>query len=376
MTKNFHFDGIIKNVRYDPQLNDDLATYEFSEFEVNTVSPQGIIKLPQGLLNYSIWESPLQTKSYPFARIYNTCLPATMAITIVPVLKDNGIDGELEQIQYATLSWMNLANVYIVFAYFDKAVGTKKDGVHKLVKQKLNNEIVRSQIERLRWCLSSAIHWNRSQFGDSFKSVYKKAIRTYERISKSTKVKTHPRNVKLAHIDKMCEDCRRYEGISIDGLKSADIDKDRKLHENKYEEGKKSVFYLVDGHGGVYYATTKDVWRAWGTDIYVIQETRHTSKSFLPSLHHIQDGLFRLIFFANIDTLYRNGHQVRFQPRLSLFGNAVNGTLFLPCKDKEFKAFIGKNRQALSNNEIETLHKLRVEVEKNKRFVVEIAPKP
>lgn len=111
-------------------------------------------------------------------------------------------------------------------------------------------------------------------------------------------------------------------------------------------------------------------------DAFIIQETRFASKNFLPPLHHIQDGLFRLIFFGNIDVLYRNGRQVKFQPRLSLFGHLVNGTLYLPCSDKEFNTFIRKNRNMISGNEMEILHTLRLESEKNQSFVVEIGQKP
>lgn len=373
MTKHFHFDGIIKNVNYDPQLTTDLPTYDFSVFDVNTATPQGVIKLPHERLGYSIWDSPIQTKSYPFARIYNTYQSINRRITIVPVLKDNGADGTLEYIQYSTLSWMNLANVYIVFAYFDKASKRQKGDQNKLIKQKLNNAIVKSQIERLIPYHSSAIHWNRSQFGDNFKSVYKRAVQAYEKISENTKTEIHPREIKLNYINKMRMDCRKYEGISIDGLKRADIEKDRGLHKNKYEDTQKSVFYLIDGYGGVYYLTAKDVWQL--RDAFIIQETRCSSKNFLPPIRQIQNGLFRLIFFGNIDVLYRNGHQVKFQPRLSLLGGTVNGTLYLPCKDKEFNAFVRKNRNAISDKDMNTLQRLRLEAEKNQSFVVEIGQK-
>lgn len=373
MTKHFHFDGIIKNVNYDPQLTTDLPTYNLSVFDVNTATPQGVIKLPLERLDYSIWDSPVQIKSYPFARIYNTYRSINRRITIVPVLKDNGTDGTLEYIQYSTLSWMNLANVYIVFAYFDKASKYQKSDQNKLIKQILNNNIVKSQIEKLMSYHSSAIHWNRSQFGNNFKLVYRKAIQAYEKISKSTKTEIHPSESKLDYINKMRMDCRKYEGISIDGLKSADIEKDRGLHENKYEEASKSIFYLIDGYGGVYYLTAKDVWQL--RDAFIIQETRYSSKSFLPPICQIQDGLFRLVFFGNIDTLYRNGHQVKFQPRLSLFGSMVNGNLYLPCNDKEFNTFIRKNRDTISNKDMDTLQKLRLETQKNQSFVVEIGQK-
>ena len=373
MTEIFHFDGIIKSFNYTPQINDDLTTYEFSDFDVNTVDRQGIIKLQHGNLGYSIWDSPLQSKFYPFARVYNTYGPISRSIAIIPVLRDDGADGKLEHIQYSALSWMNLANVYIVFAYFDEATRTPKVNQHKLINRKLNSETVRLQIERLMLYRSSALHWNCSQFGQNFKSIYKRAIRAYEKISRITKTKIHPNKIKLSYIDKLRADCQKYEGISIDGSKSTRFKNDKTLHENKYVEGRRNVFYLNDGLGGVYYLTAKDVWRS--TSTYVIQETRIARKGFLPSLRQIQDGIFRLIFFGNIDTLYRNGYQVKFQPRLSLFGSKVNGTLFLPCKDKEFNVFVRKNKDSISKNELEILNKLRLEVEKNQCFALEIAQK-
>jgi hypothetical protein len=41
-----------------------------------------------------------------------------MRLTVIPVLKDEGIDGDLDRIQYSTISWMNLLNIYIVLGYY------------------------------------------------------------------------------------------------------------------------------------------------------------------------------------------------------------------------------------------------------------------
>jgi len=372
MTKGLHFDGIIRNVTYDPQLITDLPTWDFSDFEINTATPEGIIKLPNKWWAYSKWDSPLQTKYYPFGRIYNTYEAVNGRITIIPILFDSGANGRLEYIQYSTLSWMNLANVYIVFTFVENAVRSSKNNQHKLIKQKLNNEVIKSQIEKLIPYHSSALHWNRNQFENELIPIYEKAIYAYEKISKSTKVSVHSRKLKLNYLDKIRRDCRKYEGISI-GVKSTTSGKDRKLHENKYEEGDSSVFYLIDELGGIYYLTAKDVWQV--RDTYIIQETRYAGKGFFPPLSRIRDGLFRLIFFGNIDILYRNGRQVRFQPRLTLLGEKVKGTLYFPCKDNEFNAFLKKNRKSLSQNEIDVLNTLRLEVEKNQCFAVEIGRK-
>lgn len=369
MTRNIHFDGIIKNVRYEPQLSENLEGCEIANLNVNVASLHGVVKLPHDHIAYSIWDSPIQINNLSFAGIYNAYGYARRQMVIIPIMKDTGVDRPIEYIQYSTLSWMNLANVYIIFAYFDDAERFRG----RLAKQKLNNEIIKSQIERLSICHSSAIHWNRIQFGDNFKKIFKQAVHAYEKMSKKNKIEIHPRASKAEYFRQIRDELRKYEGISIDGLKKPDISKDRRLHENRYTESSKSTFYLIDGLGGIYYLTAKDVWRL--RDIFIIQETRFSNNRFLPSLARIQDGLFRLIFFGNIDILYQNGHQVKFQPRLSLFGNKIKGTLYLPCSNREFDVFTRKNRNLISGDEMETLRKLRVEVEKNQSFVIEIGQK-
>ncbi len=376
MSNKFQFDGIIKNVRYHACLTSELQSYDFSGFDINKVNPYGLIKLPYEQLGYSRWDTPSQDKFFPFARNYGAYAGPRRNIVVIPVMKDGGADGKLEHIQYATLSWMNLANVYIVLAYYDDADVNERGNEYtreKFVNQRLNTEIVNSQIAQLSHYHSAAIHWNRSLFGDRFKSIYRKAIQAYEKMSAKTKVKIYPRDVKLECIEKMRRACRKYEGISIDGLKTADISKDRGLHENKFTETTKSVFYLIDRVGGIYYLTAKDVWRL--RDTFIIQETRFSNKTLLPSIQQIRDGLFRLILFQNIDSLYRNGHQIRFQSRLSLLGNNVQGTLYLPCKDKDFNSFVRQNKSVISKDEMIILHKLRLETEKNQYLIVEVGPR-
>lgn len=55
----------------------------------------------------------------------------------VTIIKDEGINGDLDRINAITFSWMNLANVYIILAYYDSAVAhPSRPG--KITKQKLD----------------------------------------------------------------------------------------------------------------------------------------------------------------------------------------------------------------------------------------------
>lgn len=110
MSDTLVFNGFIKDVRYHACLTDKLTSYDFSKFDINTAKTYGVIEFDCGEIAFSKWVSPKRTRSYPFERLYNT-YNSSKVLTIIPVIKDEGNDGDLDRIQYSTISWMNLLNV-------------------------------------------------------------------------------------------------------------------------------------------------------------------------------------------------------------------------------------------------------------------------
>lgn len=149
MTLNF--EGFIKDVQYRAFLAEELMSHDYANFNINKVETSGKILFPNGEFAYSKWVSPKRTRSYPFERIYNT-FNSPMRLTIIPVLKDEGSDGDLDRIQYSTISWMNLLNIYIVLAYYDKANKNSRPlqiAKNKITNQEFNVNIVNEQIKKL-----------------------------------------------------------------------------------------------------------------------------------------------------------------------------------------------------------------------------------
>ena len=134
MTNNLHFSGFIKGVRYIPFLGAKLTEIDLHNFNINEVKSSGIIIKDNYKLGYSKWVSPKRTRSYPFARICNT-YNCSKIITVIPIIKDQGKDGDRDMIQYSTISWMNLLNIFIVFGYYDKAI--KNTSKKQIAKQKI-----------------------------------------------------------------------------------------------------------------------------------------------------------------------------------------------------------------------------------------------
>ncbi|WP_235656162.1 hypothetical protein [Fischerella thermalis] len=138
----------------------------FLDFNPNNSSASGIIQADDMEVAYSKWVSPKRTRSYPFARIYNTYNSAKI-LTIIPVIKDEGKDGDLDKLQYSTISWMNLLNIYIVLGYYEDAEKSQKknqSSKDKFTNQKFNSKFVKSQIQEIIEYKQSALHWNKNLF--------------------------------------------------------------------------------------------------------------------------------------------------------------------------------------------------------------------
>ena len=127
---NFSLEGFVRDVRYTPCLSPDaLNVYDITQFDVNKAQAYGLINLgaPENNLAFSKWVSPKRTRSYPFARIYNTYHLNTKKVTVIPIIKDEGAGTQNnDRINFITFSWMNLLNIYIILAWYEDA--EKKSG--------------------------------------------------------------------------------------------------------------------------------------------------------------------------------------------------------------------------------------------------------
>lgn len=267
---------------------------------------------------------------------------------------------------------MNLLNVYIVLAYYESAnknYSARQKDRNKLTKQRLNAEIVREQIAAITEYKYSALHWNRSLFENRFGEIYEKAINKYEDISSKTKVKVHPRHTKLEHLAIVKKDYKQFIERSLKGSQGAAIRESKTKHALEYlEDGGKSIFFIENYLGGVYHLTADEVLREHGK--YIIQESKNSTKKFLPAVSDIKDGLFKLILFASLDSLKLNGRKVNFSTRLKLTGYKVKGKINFPCKEKDLAVFASLNNA--SRAQLRILEKLNQEATQNNNLTIEI----
>jgi len=365
--------GFIADIRHTPQLLSPLTRYDgITEFNINSSKSYGLIQFPesQDTLAFSKWVSPKRTRSYPFARIYNIYGQNSKCVTIIPIIKDEGLAGDNDRINAITFSWMSLMNVYIILAWYDDGVVSRRAG--KITKQRFDNDYIRAKIEEIRSYRASALHWNTTHFKRDFVAIYQQAIESYERLGHRIGITMHNSADHVRALARFTPD-----GVfNIDAFKAASLNASelaarREVKVNHRLEiltqGAKGLFVISNYLGGEYYLTADELF--FEDDTLVIQESKNNSRGKLPKLADIQDGLFKLILFTNLERLLIDGQPIQFRVRLKLTGN-LKGILILPSEDELLDAFIHANALGISWHAL--VKRLNAETQYNKGLTVMI----
>ena len=342
--------GFIRDATYTSYLNPEkFEAYDITRFDVNQAQAYGLIDLGASGNNlaFSKWVSPKRTRSYPFARIYNTFHFNTKKVTIIPIIKDEGAGTQNnDRINFITFSWMNLLNIYIILAWYEEAE-RKPSTTDRITNQILNAESVREKLLEVSQYRMTALHWNTTHFEKDFASIYLNAVDGYKKISQERSVAVHSPKNHLQTLEKFKADGR----FSLTRFKEATLPRSYEAAHREsltthvlesLEENTKGIFGISNYLGGQYYLTADEVY--WENDQLIIQESKNSSKGKLPSEDDIKDGLFKLILFANMEEVALDERtNIQFITRLKLTGDLI-GNLFLPCATEDVFNFCAENR--------------------------------
>jgi hypothetical protein len=341
--------GLARNISYTTHVRTrDMKRFNINAFNINEARSFGILVYDERgdeIVGFSKWVSPKRTRSYPFARIYNTYhLPKK--VTIIPVIKDEGIAGDLDRINFITFSWMNLMNVYIVLAWYDEAeINRRRPDKTKITKQRFDADYVQERLSELRHYHQTALHWNTMHFKRDFVRVYSNAVQAYQRISQQLGVPMHSADSHLKELEAFLRgnefDLARFKAVTLHGSRNAAAREVVTRHALEHTPiGEKTPLRIINQLGGEYFLTVDGVYQESGQVVF--QEAKHSSKHSLPSLDDIQDGLFKLILLTNLEQLTANGRVVPFRAELYLSG-AFRGRLTLPSTPEQIAAFVSEN---------------------------------
>ena len=302
-------------------MSEDLQKIQFSTFDINEVPTACIIIDDKHSFAISRWVSPKRTRSYPYERVYNT-LNTSRKITVIPIVKDEGADGDRDFIQWDTVSLMSLLDVFVIFAYYNKA---EKAG-NKITNQRFDNEYVLQKIKEIEEYHSSALHWNINELNTNFHSILKQVVLSYMNIEIETRVQLHGIKGLQNFQDKIGKDVSLFMEFSRG---KAQLAQSREFVTQQPKENlstlSKAKITITNYLGGNYFFTADEI--ILRKETIFLTEGKHSVNGLLPSKGDIKDGLLKMILYCNLVEINVDGKKMECQSVLELTSTKLKGQI-------------------------------------------------
>jgi hypothetical protein len=226
-------------------------------------------------------------------------------ITIIPIVKDEGKEGDRDFLQWDTVSLMSLLGIYVIIAYYNEAEPSKRYK-NKITNQRFNTNYLKEQIKKILSYQSDALHWNISHI-DNAGRIGQKALEAYDKISKELKVEMHSRQSAEKRINELLRGKEEFMTLSRVLAEKAQRRERMTIQPKENLSGTKAIITIQNYLGGFYYFTVDEV-KVKGNNVFLI-EGKHSKTNFLPSLEDIKDGLLKMILFTNLEDVEADGEK-------------------------------------------------------------------
>lgn len=323
----------ITGIHYNPLLCSNLRRYSITQFE-QVINRKGAFILDiddETQLAISRWVSAKRTRSYPYARVYDTLGFQGKKVTIIPALKDEGKGGDRDYLQWDTISLMSLLGVYTIITFYSDAEKSNryKD---KITNQKFDGAVILKQIDKLLSYQSDALHWNLEQV-DYIDQIIELALDSYTRIEKKTAVKMHSLASARERLEELRKGKSQFIDISRKLAKGAQERESVTIQPKENISAKKAKLTITNYLGGEYFLTCDEVYTH--NEIVYLVEAKHSTKNMIPSLEDIKDGLLKMVLLSNLKDVSIKGHKYSSIPVLKLTSSQVYSIDSVPIRYRE-----------------------------------------
>jgi len=307
--------GKITGIKYKISTNETLKMIDIKDFNINESPAYCLVKDGVNSFAISKWVSPKRTRSYPYERVYNT-LTTSKKISIIPIVKDEGAAGDRDFLQWDTVSLMSLLDVFVIFAYYEKAEINPR-AKNKITNQQFNNEYVISKIKEIEQYHSSALHWNLNELKTNLHNIIDKAKTCYAKIENNLGIKLHNLNGLDNFKEKIGKEVETFMQFSREKAGKAQT---REMLTTQPKESlstiTKAKITITNYLGGQYFFTVDEILIENDT-LYLI-ESKHSVNSILPSKGDIKDGLLKMILYSNLCEVEVDGVKMKSKAVLKL----------------------------------------------------------
>ncbi len=355
--------GEVERINYKQFLGDNLRETKFETFDINASSGAFLLSNETEKIAVSRWISPKRTRSYPYERVYDTLRYAKRA-TIIPVLKDEGLGGERDFLQWDTLSLMSLLDVFVVTAFYKDATKNTKRA-DQITEQKLDNEYVAARLKEIFAFKGTARNWNEAE-AKQLKTVFEQARDAYREISKKTKTYLHDETA-LNRLIKLAENPNTFAEFSRGKSRRG---QSRELQSIQPKEAlstdTKGGITITNLAGGKYFFTCDETIIENGTLSLI--EDKHSQRAILPSENDIKDGLLKMIIYTNLKNVRVGKTSVKEKSVLRLTSSKLAGSINSNSNDADAAKFFQTNSLNISQTNL--IKKLFEEARENNFTII------
>lgn len=313
---------IVRGIQYTPLLCRTLKHYTLSTLPTAFNDATFFLDTDsQNKLAVSWWVSAKRTRSYPYARVYDSFSFTGKKLAIIPIVKDEGIDGDRDFLQWDTISLMSLLGIYVIIAYYKNAVRSARYA-GKITNQSFDIDYLKAEIRKLTNYQSDALHWNIDQV-NKINIIGNKALEAYDAIANRLNIKMHSKKSAERKINKLMKDKETFITSSRQLAQNAQMRESKVTHSaEKIIAGIKAKLTISNYLGGYYYFTVDEA-RIDGNNVYLVEAKNTQSDKGLPSINDIKDGLLKMILFTNLEEVMMGRKPCIPVPVLKLTSNRI-----------------------------------------------------
>ena len=329
-----------ENLKYKATLFPNLKEYESDKFQSGELSKKAsfILNFKDNHFAVSQWKSPKRTRTYPYARVYDTMGMQTR-ITLIPFVKNEGFDGDQDYLQWDTVSLMSLLNVYVIIGYYGYAERNRNYD-NKITNQIMDYAYLAEQIEQLSDYKSSALHWNLNQL-EKCQFIAEKAKENYQKISAKLKIRLHSLGGIDDRIRILKDNVQKFKKFSRKLSAEAQNREFQTLQPKENLIEKKAKLTVRNYLGGEYHFTIDEL--RIERDSLILMEKKNSSKAKYPNVSDIKDGFVKLMLFTNLADTRIESESYKHISVLGLTSSVFKGFCHSQMPDEEIGEVLKSN---------------------------------
>jgi len=356
--------GEVERINYKQFINDNLREYKLETFDINQATGAFLVTNGKEKIAVSRWISPKRTRSYPYERVYDTLAYDGKKVTIIPVVKDEGLGGDRDFLQWDTIQLLSLLDVRVVLAYYSRATKNPKRP-DAITAQKFDENYIRSRLDEAMNFQGTTREWNETE-AKQLKVVFEKARLAYREISKQTKTYLHDETA-LNDLIKYAETPEKFVEFSRRKSQQAQT---REFQTDQPKEAlatdTKSKVTITNALFGVYFFTVDET-RIEPKTVYLI-EAKHSRRTVLPSRNDIKDGLIKMMLYTNLRNVKVGAKPLDYKVQIRLTSSKLKGSINSAMSDEILIKFCADNLIDAANKSF--LIKLFEEARANKFTII------